>query len=360
MANVRARLVLVLLGVVGCGAAPSGVSDVSDGTTVVASSLKAKPLHYEPVEITDGPPDFDGWAPFGITDKAQVVGQGFKCGETGCDFHVVVRGANGAFTVLAKNFLLNDVNGKGDVGGCTIDDPVSFSGQAGIVRANGKLDLIAKLPGEVASCVIKLSDNRVAAVISLDQASVATTYVLDRNRVTPFAIDLATVEDINDAGQVAGIIQTEDANRAYRFDAKSKTTTILPPVSPDPHSWGVGINRKGEVLGYSFVFDGNERIGKWNTRNRFETAFIEGTPEFPTVSNRLVWNEDGLIVVSYTPNDGNTYLIPTPGVRLNLADLVGGATLSSTLYALGINKGGDFAATSVDDGRSFLFLRTCD
>jgi hypothetical protein len=50
----------------------------------------------------------------------------------------------------------------------------------------------------------------------------------------------------------------------------------------------------------------------WSLSNEFEISFVEGTPEFPTVSNRLIWNEDGLIVISFT-TDGNTYLVPSPG-----------------------------------------------
>jgi hypothetical protein len=127
-------------------------------------------------------------------------------------------------------------------------------------------------------------------------------------------------------------------------------------VAPDPHSWGQALNRHGEVLGYSFIFDGIERIGKWDRRDRFQVSFIEGTPEFPTISNRLIWNEAGLIVISFT-DDGNTYLVPTPGTRLNLADLVVGAAAPGSLVALQINKAGDFQATSAADGSFVLLLR---
>jgi hypothetical protein len=127
-------------------------------------------------------------------------------------------------------------------------------------------------------------------------------------------------------------------------------------VPPDPNSWGLGINRLGEVLGYSFEFDGIERIGKWNRRNEFEVSFIEGTPRFPTISNSLLWNEQGLIVVSAT-TDGNTYLIPSPGVRLNLANLVKNGPAPPSLQALAVNQRGDIIAASLVDGSAFLFRR---
>ena len=60
----------------------------------------------------------------------------------------------------------------------------------------------------------------------------------------------------------------------------------------------MAINQQGEVLGYSFIFNAIERIGKWNRKGKFETLFTQGTPEVPTISNDLMWNEDELVVVS--------------------------------------------------------------
>ena len=181
--------------------------------------------------------------------------------------------------------------------------------------------------------------------------------MLDRNRTTPFTVVGASIEGLNNDGQLAGILRADaDANRAFRFDARSETTTILDPVSPDPHAWGMAINKQGEVLGYSFIFNGVERIGKWTRKGKFETLFTEGTPEFPTISNELMWNEDELVVVSDTL-DLNTYLIPRPGVRVNLQDLVGDATVPTMLIGLDINKGGDFLAFSIDDFSSQLYVR---
>ena len=110
------------------------------------------------------------------------------------------------------------------------------------------------------------------------------------------------------------------------------------------------------MLGYSFIFSTIERIGKWNRRNQFETSFIEGTPEFPTISNKLSWNEDGLIIASQTV-EGATFLVPAPGIRLNLADITVGPQPSARLNVQQLNKGGDFTAQSLVDGRLFLLRR---
>ena len=98
---------------------------------------------------------------------------------------------------------------------------------------------------------------------------------------------------------------------------------MLDRLPTEPHAWGQAINRHGDVLGYSFVFGGLTRIGVWRGAT-FQTYFVEGTPEFPTVSNRLKWNERGMIVITDT-TDLNSYLVPRPNQRLNLADLTRGA-----------------------------------
>jgi hypothetical protein len=72
---------------------------------------------------------------------------------------------------------------------------------------------------------------------------------------------------------------------------------------------------------------GIERIGVWDRHGEFKTYFVEGIPEFPTISNRLLFNENNLIVVTFVSSPTserfkNSYLLPKPGVRLNLADLV--------------------------------------
>ena len=352
MKIVNLSSLLVVFGVAGC---LSEAGDVSEGP----SHLGARELSYRQVDVTAGPAGFNGWSPAGVSDKGEVYGLGFTCDEFyyNCQFDLLKRRTDGTFVTVQENFSPSEVNGNGDVGGCTVDESNPFFGQAAIIRANGQVDLIPKLPGEVTSCVIQLSDNRAVVVTSLDETYTATTYVLDRNRSTPFTVVDASIRDLNNDGQIAGIISTDlEAQRAFRFDSRTQTTTILDPVSPDPHSWGMAINNQGEVLGYSFIFNGVERIGKWTRKGTFETLFTEGTPELPTISNELMWNEDELVVVSDTL-DLNTYLIPRPGVRVNLQDLVGDATVPTTLIGLDINKGGDFLAFSIDDFSSQLYVR---
>jgi hypothetical protein len=352
MRAVTLSSVMVVFCVAGC------MADGADPSEN-ASDLRGRKLSYRQVDVTAAPAEFNGWSPIGLSDKGEVYGLAFTCDNYyyACQLDTIKRRTDGTFVTVQENFTPIEVNGAGDVGGCTVEDNFTLFGQAAIVRANGRLDLIAKLPGEVTSCVAQLSANRAAVVTSFDEAYTATTYVLDRNRTTPFTAVDAAIRDLNNDGQIAGVISSDvNAQRAYRFDSSTQTTTILDPVSPDPHSWGVAIDAQGEVLGYSFTFNGTERIGKWTRDNEFETLFVQGTPEVPTISNELMWNEDELVVVSQTL-DLNTYLIPKPGVRVNLQDLVDDATVPARLLGLDINKGGDFIGLSFGDFTTRLYVR---
>jgi hypothetical protein len=345
MKKLTSSTVLTAFVLAGCAAEPSDVSETLDEA---AAAVHANHFRYRQIDITSPPRNTDDWFPRGLSDQGEVIGQATDCNEdfTVCTQFAVKRRLNGQFTVLEEGFVTNDVNSRGDSGGCTTH-PVNFEGQAGIVRVDGTLELIPPLPGEMSSCVIKLSDSGVAFVASTDPDFVTSVYILDRGRRRPFTVENSVVNDINDRAEIAGI-QFNNPNRAYRFDARRQTTTFLQPVPPDPQSWGFAINREGEVLGTSFDFDATiQRIGKWNTRNRFETSIIAGTdnPAFPVIVNNLNWNENGLIVLSNI-EDGNAYLVPARGVLLNLADLVKNGPAPTFVQVIAVNLRGDIVASA--------------
>ena len=347
MRVVAVSTVLVLFGVIGCTA------EMSEPLDETAEAAAANRIRYTQVNITAGPPNQDGWFPRGLSQDGEVIGQAFDCNEdfTVCTQDVVKRRKNGQFSVLEENFFVSDVNNRGDSGGCTSEP--GFENQAGIVRENGRLELIPRLPGEVSSCVEKVSDSGVAFVASSDANFVVSVYIFDRGRILPFPVLDVTVVDINDKAQLTGIQFTPDV-RAFRFDARTQTTTILQPVSPDPASMGFDIDGQGEVLGTSFDFDGTiQRIGKWNRQNEFETSLV-ATPDF--IANSVAWNEQDLIVVSAT-SDENTYLVPSPGVLINLAELVKNPPVAPALSVIAMNRRADFVAFSQADGSVFLYRR---
>ncbi len=122
--------------------------------------------------------------------------------------------------------------------------------------------------------------------------------------------------------------------------------TPLNPLPTEANSWALDINNRGDVLGYSFDSAATERIGVWNRAGEFETYFVEGTPAVPTISNNLLFNDNNLIVITRVSNPpterGHSYLVPQPGVRLNLADLVENLPAGQGLqYIISLNAHGD-------------------
>jgi hypothetical protein len=99
-------------------------------------------------------------------------------------------------------------------------------------------------------------------------------------------------------------------------------------------------------------------LGVWRG-TKFHTYFVEGTPEFPTISNNLEWNERGLIVITGANNDLNSYLVLRPGLRLRLADLTEGP-LPIWTSIIDINDRGDLIGVggeSRGDTSSYFLLR---
>ena len=145
--------------------------------------------------------------------------------------------------------------------------------------------------------------------------------------------------------------------RGFPLRHENRPTTFLYPIAGDPEAWALGINNRGDILGYSFVFSATERIGVWDQNAVFTPYFVEGTPQIPTVSNKLVFNDNNVIVISnISTGERTSYIVPTPGVRLDLAGLVENLPSGQNLaYTFGINNHGDMFGFG--DQGSFLLVR---
>jgi hypothetical protein len=263
-------------------------------------------------------------------------------------------------TALHEEALAFDANNRGKVGGAIVLESDKLQA-ALFTRAEVKP--IPPLSDEVSSAVLLLTDSGIAFVESVGSDSDVSHYLTRRRQVTTldFGSDPASQFDINDRGIVSGTSDRPDSDRAFRYNPFSGRFTLLEPLPTEPDSWGQAINNRGHVLGYSFVPGGLERIGVWRG-TKFHTYFVEGTPEVPTVSNSLLWNERGLIVITDVrrpDNDLSSYLVPWPGVRLNLADLTDGPLPPWTLI-VDINNRGDLIGVGGDsrfDISSVFLLR---
>jgi hypothetical protein len=147
--------------------------------------------------------------------------------------------------------------------------------------------------------------------------------------------------DINNNETISGTAFVDDHYRGFRLDTRTGTTT-------EPEAWALGINSRGDVVGYSFFFGGLERIGVWDRQGNFTTYFVEGTQAFPTVSNSLRINGSNTIVITFlsfhtAPPPYTSYLVPRPGVRLDLRDITSAFPEGYTAPSIvaGINSSGD-------------------
>ena len=303
-----------------------------------------------------------------MDDRGRIYGEAYECATIACDQivpHVAVY-KDGVVTVQAKQLsLVGAVNNRGVIGG-GVFDPINFISQAALFRGD-QVDLIPSQPGELSSLVNKLND-RGTAVVESDDALGRRTYLLYREGQTkPLdfgpMVSRPFVAGMNNHDLISGTEGPSGAQRGFRLNPLTGQAKLLNPLSTDPNAWGLGIDERGNVLGYSFFFGGLERIGVWNHEGTFKTYFVEGTPEFPTVSNSLLFNDQGLIVITLVSSPASerlktSYLVPEPGVRLNLADLVENLPPGLNLgFILDINNRGDMIGLDFFGGGTFLLKR---
>ena len=303
--------------------------------------------HYVALDQAPLPAGFVFFGAEAINESGRVYGEAYD--DQSFDPHVAVY-QNGAVTVLAPNLasVVGAVNAGGTVGGAVITDEVNFLTQAALFHG-AQVELIPRLPGEITSFVITLNDSGMALVGSFDANSTETLELYKNGHATsidfgpnvPFASSLS----INNCGIISGITFSAQSSGdvGFRFDTRTGQTTWLYPIAGDPEAWALGINNRGDILGYSFVFNATERIGVWDRNGVFTPYFVEGTPEIPTISNSLLFNDNNLIVITDLGTLPLTsYIVPSPGVRLDLADLVENLPPGQDLAVIiGINNHGN-------------------
>lgn len=299
----------------------------------------------------------------GIDDLDRVYGNSYDH-----DFvpHVS-RFALGRTTVLqSRPSFAYVVNPEGVVGGSVLTDPVNNVEQAAIFTG-GHAEIIARRPGEASSKVVALNRNRSALVASTDESGEVTyaVHAGGRSTVLDFGPRVTHPQflHMNDAGFIAGTAEPAvGRTRAFRYSPVTRTSTLLSPLPTESTSWGLGINNRLDVVGYSFTTAATERIGVWDFRNKFHQYFIEGTAQVPTISNRLLFNEQNLIVItgvsSPAADVGKSFMVPRPGVRLNVADLVDKPPAEDGPFHLvtALNDRGSMIGLGIT-GTSFLLRR---
>lgn len=315
------------------------------------------------------PNGFTVFYPSAIQDSGRVYGSICDTAQCNVTRFAYVQGGNVAILLsVPPGSFTGPVNARGTIGASIQVDPVNGIYQAALVQGK-RVNLVPPQPGEVLAFVIALNDNDTALIQSFN-ASGGSTYVLYRggnatpinfgpNITNPFFSFIGTCRCINNSEIIEG---TEgpglyNGARGFRFDTRNGNATILDPFPGDPTetlAWGQAINQAGVVLGYSFVLGTpyHERIGVWGSNGVFYTYFVESID-----TSQLLFNDNNLIVITEVSGSPVSYIVPQPGVRLNLADLVVNLPVGQNLLSItGLSNRGDMIGSS-STGANFLLQR---
>jgi len=310
-----------------------------------ATAARADEFRYHYVSFTEValPSGFVEFIPTAIDDSGRVYGAAWD--TIFAEPHVAVY-TDGAVAVLQSGIPVV-ANARGTAGGYVIN-PGTGKLQAALFHGT-TTQLIPLLPGEVQTYVVSLSDSDSVLVWSEDPAGRnRSTYRLYNNRgEITFRFQLPTGSDcpscwkVNNRGIVVGTISDPslDAFRAIRFRPPYSESQVLAPLSTDTDSTSFGIANSGNVLGISDKLRDQTRhsVGIWDRNGHF-TTYFDGVIFLPLM------NDENLIVLTANyDTDFNSYLVPRPGVRLNLEDLLDnpGSVETSLAQVVGINNHGD-------------------
>jgi hypothetical protein len=319
--------------------------------TLIASVAHADRLRYGYVALDQIslPAPYTSFSPAAVVN-GRVYGTVFDNTFSIANVAVYSRGT----IAIGPSGVASVANARGSIGGQTL------SGQAALFQGDATA-LVPALPTQAFANVVSLGDDELALIQSTG-SSFTNTFAYFRagnESVIDFGLpDPAANAFMNDAGLI-GLTKNQSAtdhfDHGYRYDPRTQTSTLLPP-SPDPTDVNVliqGINAGGDVLGYSFTdfasADYHERVGIWDHSGVFQTYFFETLN-----TSTLVFNDRDEIVITNS-SDGNSYLLPTPGTRLDLASLTSNVPAGLQLsLVVSIDNAGNITGFAVDENFDFF------
>lgn len=314
----------------------------------------AKEFKYRYIDIynVSAPDGYRYFWPVWLNNLGEIAGVTYKCDGTSCIDYVAIY-KNGHLRALQPGDTLTG-NDRGTSGGY-ITDQNTANVQAALFRGHDHLTIIPEPPGDPFSFVYSLNNQNHAIVVGstgLQYYSNGHTTELNFGPQLPNA-SIPRFPKLNDSDAIAVTNTTGFVNdRAFRFNVRTGMSRVLDPVQPDTQSWGMAVNNGGYVLGYSFVSVApyHERIGIWDRFGHFTTYYDE------TINTDFLAFNDQNQILQPVQGEG-AYLLPRPGVRLNLADLVEDLPPGTELdSAVQINNRGDIFGTFPS---FFLLKRIC-
>lgn len=292
----------------------------------------AKSPRYRYVDIsaqTSGPDGF--FFPAVTRGRAGLIGTIVRFNPDDTVTETVASYADGRLTPYAEGAAAV-ANASGLVGGSVLVDPIEFLLQGALFRP-GQRELIPHPPDVASSDVVGLTDDGRALVRNLSSdfsREFLTMWDGRQHRPVDFGpeVPYAAYVAMNSRGQISGTTVRDGHYVGFRHDTRSGQTQILAPLPSEPEAFALGINTHGEVVGYSFVWGGIERVGTWDARGLFRERIVQGVPDRPTLSNWLAIGDTGLIAISRISNPpaerGRAYLLSRSGLRTDLATTTSG------------------------------------
>jgi hypothetical protein len=238
---------------------------------------KHKEFRYCYISLNDVPPGSLLFDPTALDNRDRVYGNIIDESSS-----FVALYENGAVTVR-QHGIVYTANERGTIGGSILIDSQE---QAAVFRGD-QVALIPPQPGEIRSFVTALNDADTALVTSLDALDQPTYLLYKRGRTTLLDFGLTVTRlleflhiHINNHGIISGtaIDLPGIGDRGFRFSTRTGETTQLDPLPTEPDAWALDMNNRGDVLGYSFVPGGIERVGVWDRHGGVQDLLCRGHP----------------------------------------------------------------------------------
>jgi hypothetical protein len=320
---------------------------------LTAAPLKAdtsykQQYRYKYISLTNVPvpTGYAQFIPWSIDDKGRVIG------HIGSNDGPIVRIAiynNGKLSVYQQGEVVSGaVNARGTIGG-GITDPITFNSPAALFRGN-HVEIIPNPPGVTFSYVASLNDSDTALIYS-DPG----IYRLVKNgkalfNFTSTVTNQCQFYQINNMGVIAGNCLDSNLNlwRAVRFRPPYKAPEYIDHAQTVTESTAIAINNSGLILGTTAA-----GLGIWDQKGKFK-SYYQGS------FGANLFNDKNLIVLGYS----NAYIVPSPGVVLNVQDLLVNPTeVESPLQGINdVNNNGDMVGigsynAELDNFPTFLLKR---
>ncbi len=297
-----------------------------------ADTLFKHQYRYKYISLTNVPVParYGQFIPWSIDDKGRVIGHiGSNDGPIGR----IAIFDYGKLSVYQQGEVTSGaVNARGTIGG-SVTDPISFNVQAALFRGK-HVEIIPNPSGVIFSYVASLNDSDTALINSEDRIYRVVKKGRTLLNFTSTATNQCQFYQINNMGVIAGNCFDSILNlwRAVRFRPPYKAPEYIDHAQTVTESSAIAINNSGLILGTTTA-----RLGIWDQKGKFKSYYQD-----PLAAN--LFNDKNMIILgSFNYPDFNAYIVPSPGVVLNVQDLIINPTEveSPFQWVTDVNNNGD-------------------